>query len=221
MPDRRIAIVGMACRFPRAPDLGSFWDNILGAEVCFADIPRDRWNHDLFYHPSAREPDKTYARKVGIVDDIWSFPALHYGLAPLRVKVTDPQHRLFIDAVRAALADAGYERRPYPRATTGVFVGASVAEHKDIQTLRMRAVQMADGQFGAALADAPMATEAVTPIRAFSIAGNLLNMMAATASGSAAPNWPSASWSARVRRVWMSLCSATLAPTNTPVLARG
>src|SRR5262249_55396378 len=180
MPESSIAIVGMACRFPDAADLDAFWKNIRSARVSFAEIPRDRWNHELFHHPSSREPDKTYARKVGIVDDIWSFAALHYGLPPLRVKVTDPQHRIFIDAVRAALADAGFERRDYPRATTGVFVGASVAEHKDIQTLRTRAVQMADGQFGRALPEAADAIGDITPIRAFSIAGNLLNMMAAT-----------------------------------------
>src|SRR6266567_6512831 len=118
MSERDVAIVGMACRFPQAADLGAFWANIRAARVCFSDVPRERWNHELFYHPAPREPDKSYARKVGFIDDIWSFAALHYGLPPLRVKVTDPQHRLLLDAVRGALADAGYELLFYPPATT-------------------------------------------------------------------------------------------------------
>src|SRR5215470_6801721 len=164
-PDRDIAIIGMACRFPQAPDLNAFWENIRSARVCFSEIPKDRWNHERFYHPGSREIDKTYARKVGLLtDDIWQFAAVHYGMPPLRVKVTDPQHRILLDAVRGALADAGYERRELPRRSTGVFVGASVSEHKDWQTARLRMAQMADGQFGRALDGGGEAVEAVEPI---------------------------------------------------------
>ena len=53
--------------------------------------------------------------------------------------MTDPQHRLLVDAVRVALQDAGYGKRAeFARAATGVFVGASVSEHKDLITSRMR-----------------------------------------------------------------------------------
>ena len=147
---RDIAIVGMACRFPQAPDLGAYWDNIRAARVCFSEIPRDRWNHELFYHPGSREIDKTYARKVGLLtDDIWSFAAMHYGLPPLRVKVTDPQHRILLDAVRGALADAGYERRPLPRPhDRRVHRRQRLASTRTSQTAALRAPQMADGQFG-------------------------------------------------------------------------
>jgi acyl transferase domain-containing protein len=121
-----IAIVGMACRFPHARDLESFWKVIREGEVCFEDIPKDRWNHDLFYDAQdIRHPDKTYVRKGAFIDDVRQFAAMHYGLAPRRVQVMDPQQRLTVDTVRVALQDAGYERRPYNHATTGVFVGAS------------------------------------------------------------------------------------------------
>src|SRR5262249_29348128 len=182
-PNRDIAIIGMACRFPQAPDLNAYWDNIRAARVCFSEIPKDRWNHELFYHPGSREIDKTYARKVGLLtDDIWQFSATHYGMPPLRVKVTDPQHRILLAAVRGALAERGYEKKELPRSQTSVFIGASVSEHKDLQTSRLRSPQIADGQFGQPVAaeTAAASVEDVEPIRAFSIAGNLLNMMAAT-----------------------------------------
>src|SRR5262249_47253076 len=172
--NRDIAIIGMACRFPQAPDLDAYRENIRRARVCFSEIPRDRWNHELFYHPGAREIDKTYARKVGLrTDDSWRFSAVHYGMPPLRVKVPDPQHRILLDAVRGALADAGYEKKELPRPQTAVFIGASVSEHKDLQTSRLRAAQVADGQFGQGMAaeTAAASIEDVEPIRAFSIAG--------------------------------------------------
>ncbi len=181
---RDVAIVGMGCRFPQAADLGAYWRNIRDARVCFSEVPAERWNHVLFYDPSPRAIDKTYARKVGFVDDVRSFAALHYGLAPLRVAVMDPQHRLLLDAVRVALEDAGRGERTLAGTRTGVFVGASVSEYKDLVTSRLRARAMLDGQFGRAprlppeFADAIV--EDVIPLRAFSIAGNLLNMAAAT-----------------------------------------
>src|SRR5205823_3167821 len=111
------------------------------------------------------------------------FAALHFGIAPRRIQVTDPQHRLLLDAVRGALQDAGYEARPFDRSRTGVFIGASANEHKEILLSRLRAVQMFDGAFGRALPGAEELRDAlveqVVPIRAFSIAGNLLNMSAA------------------------------------------
>jgi len=176
-----IAVVGMACRFPGAPDLGRFWQNLREARVSFADVPAERWNHSLYHHPDTREIDKTYARKLGLVEDIWRFPAQHYGMAPLRLKVMDPQQRLMLETARAAFADAGWERRDYPRATTGVFVGACIAEHRDVVTSRLRVRQLLDGQYGRKalgaeeLADALV--EDVAPMRAFTLAGNLINML--------------------------------------------
>ena len=134
-----VAIVGMGCRFPQAPDLGAYWRNICDARVCFSEIPAERWNHALFYDASPRAIDKTYARKVGLLDDVRSFAALHYGLAPLRVSVMDPQHRLLLDAVRVALEDAGHGEATLAGSRTGVFVGASVSEYKDLITSRLRA----------------------------------------------------------------------------------
>ncbi|HSD85945.1 MAG TPA: beta-ketoacyl synthase N-terminal-like domain-containing protein, partial [Kofleriaceae bacterium] len=184
MTSTPIAIIGMGCQFPEAADVGAYWRNIVDARVCFSEIPGDRWNHALFYDPSPRAIDKTYARKVGLLDDVRSFAALHYGIAPLRASVMDPQHRLLLDSVRVALEDAGYGETALAGSRTGVFVGASVAEYKDLNTSRLRARALFDGQWGRAPAATSEIVDAivedVTPLRAFTIAGNLLNMAAAT-----------------------------------------
>src|SRR5205814_273211 len=79
----------------------------------------------------------------------------------------------------------GYERRPFERTRAGVFIGASVSEHKEFLLSRIRAMQLFDGAFGRALSG-PEADnlrdaliEHVVPMRAFSMPGNLLNMAAA------------------------------------------
>ena len=146
-----IAVVGMACRFPNAPDVPGLWRLVRDGGVAFRDIPEERWNHATFYEPNdLRAVDKTYVTKGAFLDDVKQFAALHYGLAPRRVQVMDPQQRLLIDSVRVALQDAGYDRRPLDRPRTGVFVGASVSEYKDCLSTRLRALQLADGSFGEA-----------------------------------------------------------------------
>ncbi len=187
-PNHDIAVVGMACRFPHAKDLPSLWRVISTGEVTFEDITDTRWKHSAFYDPTdVRAPDKTYVRKGAFIDGVEDFAALHYGLAPRRVQVMDPQQRLAIETTRQALQDAGYESKSFDRARTGVFIGASVSEYKDLMTARHRAVQMAAGEFGDTLSAAEFeaaraAVADVAPARAFTIAGGLLNMIACSVS---------------------------------------
>ena len=182
-----IAIVGLGCRFPGARDPLAYWELIRSGTVVFRPIPRSRWDHSRFYDPTTRVPDKAYIDKGAFLEDeeLREFASLHYGIAPRRIQVTDPQHRLLLDCIRAALQDAGYERRAFERTRAGVFVGASVSEHKEFLLSRIRAVQLFDGAFGRALSG-PEAdklrdalVERVVPMRAFSMPGNLLNMAAA------------------------------------------
>jgi acyl transferase domain-containing protein/7-keto-8-aminopelargonate synthetase-like enzyme len=193
-----IAVIGMACKFPHAKDLSALWRVVRTGEVTFEDIPEERWNHASFFDATdLRAADKTYVRKGAFVEGYKEFAALHYGLAPRRVQVMDPQHRLLIEAVRQAIQDAGYDGKSFDRANAGVFVGASVSEHKDLLISRVRAQQQIDGQFGDKLspaeADALRASVAdVVPMRAFSIAGSLLNMGAASISQTfdlGGPSW--------------------------------
>ena len=183
-----IAVIGMSCRFPHAVDLPAMWQLISTGEVAFEDIGDSRWTHSSFFEPTdVRAPDKTYVRKGAFIDGVEEFAALHYGLAPRRVQVMDPQQRLAIEMTRQALADAGYDVKGFDRARTGVFIGASVSEYKDVMGARHRAQQMVDGDFGDRLsaeeaASLKSAVADVVPIRAFSIAGSLLNMIACSVS---------------------------------------
>jgi 8-amino-7-oxononanoate synthase len=182
-----IAIVGLGCRFPGARDPLGYWELIRNGTITFRPIPASRWDHARFYDSTTRVPDKAYIDRGAYLEDedLREFASLHYGIAPRRIQVTDPQHRLLLDSVRAALQDAGYEKRTWERGRAGVFVGASVSEHKEVLLSRVRAMQLFDGAFGRALpgAEAEKLRDAliehVVPMRAFSMPGSLLNMAAA------------------------------------------
>src|ERR1700722_7958098 len=139
-----IAVVGMACRFPHAANINGMWRLVRDGEIAFADISDRRWKHSSFYSSDLRAVDKTYATKGAFIEGVDQFAALHFGLAPRRLQVTDPQHRLLIEVVHDALQDAGYDKTSFDRTNTGVFVGASVSEYKDLLTSRLRAQSMID-----------------------------------------------------------------------------
>lgn len=211
-----IAVVGMACRFPHAKDLTSLWRVVSTGEVTFEDIDDGRWKHSAFFEPNdVRAVDKTYVRKGAFIDGVEEFAALHYGLAPRRVQVMDPQHRLVIEMTRQALQDAGYDSRGYDKSRTGVFIGASVSEYKDLMTARHRAQQTINGEFGDSLtsteAEALKAGVAdVAPARAFTIAGSLLNMIACSVAQTFDLNGPAMSIDAACSSALVAIHEATI-----------
>ncbi|WP_171112430.1 MULTISPECIES: type I polyketide synthase [Streptomyces] len=152
-----IAIVGLGCRFPGAPDSRSYWKLLMSGERQFSAVPRERWNHETFHNPGDRSAlHAAYTGQVAFLDGVDRFDALHYGVPPARAGAMDPQHRLLLDITREALDDAGLGRGDFDRDNTGVFLGMSVSGYKDA------------GQLGA--------------IPAFTLPGSLLNTAAGTVS---------------------------------------
>ncbi|HSF40966.1 MAG TPA: amino acid adenylation domain-containing protein [Thermoanaerobaculia bacterium] len=121
-PDDRIAIVGMAGRFPGARDLAAFWDNLRrGVEsITFLD---DR-DLEAAGVDAAVRSQANYVPAAGLLDDVELFDAAFFGYTPRDAEITDPQHRLFLECAWEALEDGGQ----VPGALTGkvgVFAGVS------------------------------------------------------------------------------------------------
>jgi phthiocerol/phenolphthiocerol synthesis type-I polyketide synthase E len=92
-PDTSIAIVGMACRFPGADDLASFWEMLCAG--------RDT----LFRDPARAEPGFQPVR--GLVSEPEGFDAPLFGIPAREACYLNPQHRLFLETSHAALENAG------------------------------------------------------------------------------------------------------------------
>ncbi|MBT2479927.1 type I polyketide synthase [Streptomyces sp. ISL-94] len=182
-----IAITGLGCRFPGAPDIRAYWKLLMSGERQFSAVPRERWNHETFHspdNPSAR--NAAYTDQVAFLDDVDRFDALHYGVPPARARAMDPQHRLVLDVAREALDDAGLGRGDFDRENTGVFIGMSVSDYKDLMTAPLRAITLAEESLAA---DDRGGLDAVREqaaqlgaIQTFTLPGSLLNMAAGTVS---------------------------------------
>ncbi|AWZ15584.1 type I polyketide synthase, partial [Streptomyces sp. ICC1] len=182
-----IAITGLGCRFPGAPDIRGYWDLLLSGERQFSTVPRERWNHETFHEPGNRSaPNAAYTDQVAFLADVDRFDAVHYGVPPARARAMDPQHRLMLDVTREALDDAGLGRGDFDRENTGVFFGLSVSDYKDLMTAHMRAISLADASQAAdrreVLDAAKERAGRLGTIEAFTLPGSLLNMASGTVS---------------------------------------
>ncbi|MCC6973029.1 MAG: acyltransferase domain-containing protein [Anaerolineae bacterium] len=102
-----IAIVGMASIFPEAPNLQTYWENILNKLDCVIDVPPSHWSIAEYYDPEPTTPDKTYCKRGAFMPEV-DFDPLEFGLPPNILEVTDTSQLLSLVVARDALIDAGY-----------------------------------------------------------------------------------------------------------------
>ncbi|MBE7381939.1 MAG: alpha/beta fold hydrolase [Leptolyngbya sp. SIO1E4] len=124
-----IAIVGIGCRFPGAPNRDAFWHLLQNGVDAITPVPRDRWDADTFYDPDATTPGKTYSREGGFLTGVDQFDPTFFGIAPREASFIDPQHRVFLEVVWTAIEDAGIQARQLSGSKTGVFVGISTNDY--------------------------------------------------------------------------------------------
>ncbi|MEW6298391.1 MAG: SDR family NAD(P)-dependent oxidoreductase [Thermodesulfobacteriota bacterium] len=117
-----VAIIGMACLLPKAPDLKRYWENILHKVDAITEIPPERWDWRRYYDPNPGTPDKVYSKWGGFIDAV-PFDPTRYGMPPNTLASIEPVQLLTLEVTRAALADAGYAERPFPRERTGIILG--------------------------------------------------------------------------------------------------
>jgi acyl transferase domain-containing protein len=117
-----IAIVGMSGLFPGARDLDTYWENILGGKYSITEVPKDRWNTEIYFDADPKTRDKIYSRWGGFLEPI-EFDPLKFGMPPRAVGSVDPFQLLTLELVDRALRDAGYDERWFDREHTSVVVG--------------------------------------------------------------------------------------------------
>lgn len=118
-----IAVVGLACRFPGAPDAPAFWWNLCAGVDSIHDHTDDELAA-LGIGPGLRG-DPAHVRAGGRLDGVEDFDAEFFGFTADEAARTDPQHRLFLETAWRALEDAGRDpaRETGP---VGVFTSAGV-----------------------------------------------------------------------------------------------
>jgi acyl transferase domain-containing protein/phosphopantetheinyl transferase (holo-ACP synthase) len=90
-----VAIIGMECIFPGAPNLAAFWRNIVRGTNFLTAIPPDRWN-GMTANELPRVPG-------GFIDGFTDFDPVAFGVMPAELEEGDPQEFLVLSVIDAAL----------------------------------------------------------------------------------------------------------------------
>ncbi|WP_103337761.1 type I polyketide synthase [Amycolatopsis sp. CA-126428] len=129
-PPVDVAIVGMACLFPGAADLASFWANILGKVDAITEVPERRWSTSLYHAEDATgaNGERTPSKWGGFLGET-PFDPLTYGVPPSALAAIEPVQLLALQTAHRALIDAGYDATgpgsaPVDRARVSVVFGA-------------------------------------------------------------------------------------------------
>lgn len=140
-PRAPIAIIGMAARYPGAPDVDTFWRNLcdgVDAVSRFADDELD----PAVSAATRQHPD--YVRARGVLRDTDAFDAAFFGFTPREAQLMDPQQRIFLELVSTALDDAAVV--PGAAGPVGVFAG--VYNNSYVGTVLARRPELVE-QYGA------------------------------------------------------------------------
>lgn len=118
-----IAIVGMECIFPGAKNLEEYWRNIILGKDSVTEVPDERWNKDLYYHPESDGPDVSHSKWGGFIPKI-DFDPLTFGIPPQSLAAIEPTQLLTLLVAKRAMEDAGYGEKHINRDNISVIIGA-------------------------------------------------------------------------------------------------
>ena len=123
----QIAVVGIDCRLPGAPDTDALWQLLMNGDVATSVVPGERWDVDRVHSDQLR-PGTMNTRFAHFIDDADLFDHEFFGISPVEAAALDPQQRLVLQSAWRAIEDAALDPRALAGTDTGVFVGMMSSE---------------------------------------------------------------------------------------------
>jgi acyl transferase domain-containing protein len=129
-----IAIVGIACRFPKAPNVTAFWQLLCEGRDGIGPVPEERWDAEAFYAEDPKAAGKTNSRFGGFIEEIDRFDAGFFGISPREAVQMDPQQRILLELAYEAFEDAGVASAALSGSDTAVHIGVMSNDYLRYQT---------------------------------------------------------------------------------------
>ncbi|HYO54311.1 type I polyketide synthase [Archangium sp.] len=139
--DEPIAIVGLACRYPKAPDPEAYWRLLADGIDAITEVPPERWDAERFYERDLAAAGKANTRWGGFLDRVDGFDPLFFGISPKEALHMDPQQRLMLELTWEALEDAGIAAERLQGTPTAVCFGVIWTDYETLlQRLGLRRI---------------------------------------------------------------------------------
>lgn len=149
--DVRIAIIGMAGRFPGAATPNALWANLCEGVESITFFERDEIDPSI---DRSVVDDPRYVRARGVMEDADKFDAGFFGMSPREAEIMDPQHRILLEVAHETFENAGYVPRKVD-GLIGVFAGAGFNNYLLDNVFNRADVIESIGRHSAELANAP------------------------------------------------------------------
>ncbi|WP_281257457.1 beta-ketoacyl synthase N-terminal-like domain-containing protein [Actinophytocola xinjiangensis] len=117
-----VAIVGMSVLFPGAPDLDTYWRNIVGGVDAIGEVPAGRWDAEFYAPDAPPRADRVYCRRGGFVDTDVELDVTGLGVMPGSVPGAEPDQLIALHVAARAVEDAG-GALPADRQRAGIVLG--------------------------------------------------------------------------------------------------
>ncbi|KAH8811065.1 hypothetical protein F5884DRAFT_670201 [Xylogone sp. PMI_703] len=131
----RLAIVGMAGRFPGAANHDKLWDLLQKGLDVHREAPPDRFDVRTHVDPTGKTPNTSHTPYGCWIDDPGLFDPRFFNMSPREALQTDPMQRLAIVTAYEALEMSGYvpNRTPSTRLDRiGTFYGQTSDDWREI-----------------------------------------------------------------------------------------
>ncbi|MFC4032418.1 SDR family NAD(P)-dependent oxidoreductase [Streptomyces polygonati] len=135
----RIAVVGIACRYPDADGPEDLWRNVLAGRRAFRRLPDVRMRREDYYSPDPTAPDRFYTDKAAVLEG-FTFDRIKHKIAGSTFRSTDMTHWLALETAARALEDAGFpDGAGLAGSNTGVIIGNTLTgEFSRANLMRLR-----------------------------------------------------------------------------------
>ncbi|HYB72701.1 MAG TPA: C45 family autoproteolytic acyltransferase/hydrolase [Candidatus Sulfotelmatobacter sp.] len=120
--DMPLAIIGMACRLPGADGLEQYWQLLRDGGSAVEELPPQRFDAELYFHPERGVAGKSYTRLGGVVPEK-PFDRNACPIPEELIASSDLVPLSMLEVAAAACRHAGLDPLGLPLRNTGVFVG--------------------------------------------------------------------------------------------------
>ena len=143
-PFEPIAVIGVAAMMPDAPDLDTFWQNIIDSHVSIREVKEGRWPGPVDHFWTEGKPGNikhgfTYS-KIGAFVEGYEFDWRRWRQPPGTLPQIDPCQLWAVSVSAKAIEQAGYgdDGKKFPRERAGVvFANALGGENRNLSNIRV------------------------------------------------------------------------------------
>jgi acyl transferase domain-containing protein len=132
----KIAVVGMACRFPGGADTAEkFWELLAQGRDVHSPVPSDRFNVETHVDLAGKVSNTSKTPYGCFVDNPGLFDAMFFGMSPREAEQTDPMQRLALVTAYEALENSGYVHgRGIHARRVGTFYGQASDDYREVNS---------------------------------------------------------------------------------------